>query len=204
MPIENLSFTYSDGTTPQDLRLMRREVLEYHRAYGMPVVIKHAFKSDDVALGQATRDDTWDDVYSQGSIKGTGHGTGITGGYSDGAFTYITLSDTQIDVQSPDQEGLYKTLQPSGTAPWVPLIQDGDMIILVAVADVSDQVQITSEGDRFIVQSVQPVTLRGYVAYQKAVTDYEQGLGHMVSQNFQAIRIPPEHPSYQVPLIPDA
>jgi hypothetical protein len=202
MAIINLSATYGEPGDPQDVVQLRREVFDYARLYGMPVVIKRAFGIDDVGLGLKERDNRWQDVYGQSSILGTGFGTGVEGGFSeDGNFTFITLDETTVDDESPDREGSYFSLITSGHAPWTPLISDGDLIILVeASIDNLGNVTITSTGDRFRVQKVLPVHMRGYPSIQRQHLTFYKNSIVLVSQNFEAVRMPPSDPVYDVPV----
>jgi hypothetical protein len=202
MAIINLSETYGNVGDPQDLVFLRRQVFDYARLYGMPVIIKKEHNIDDVGNNLVERDNRWQDVYGQSSVTGTGFGTGIEGGFSDdGTFTFITLDETMVDEQTPDREGAYRALITSGHAPWTPTLYDGDLIILVEVTiNEDDTVTITETGDRFRIQKVLPVHMRGYPAVQRQNYTFYKNPIALVSQNFEAVRMPASDPVYDVPV----
>jgi hypothetical protein len=203
MAIENMMFKYGydDNTTPAEVRNVRQSVFDYTFRYGNPVVIKRIYNTDDVAQGRTDWDATFDDVYEQSST--IGDNLGFSAGWSDGYFTYITLGDgnTMIDDDTPNRTGTYKTFVTSGVAPWTPSIQDGDLIISTRIElDSNNKVVITGTGDRYRVQKVFLVPIRAELnrGYMNSETNYVENPDIMVSQNFEAVRIPRSDPVYDI------
>jgi hypothetical protein len=118
-------------STPQEVRDLRKASFDYHRTYGMPIVHKHKWNAQDVREGRAVRCPFDDISYDSGSIECPYcFGTGFLGGWDDGAITYITLADTPTDTIRPTSEGLLiLETHPAFTAPWTPIMGDGDLII---------------------------------------------------------------------------
>ena len=204
MPIENMMFKYGydDGSTPSEVKNIRQSVFDYMFKFGNPVVIKRIYNTDDVARGRTEWDSTFDDVYEQSSTVGPN--IGFSAGWSDGYFTYITLGDgnMMIDDDSPNRTGSFKMFVTSGVAPWVPFIQDGDLIISVRIESPSPTgpITITGTGDRYRVQKVFPVPLRAELnrGYMNSETNYIENTDIVVSQNFEAVRIPRSDPTYEI------
>lgn len=204
MPIENVMFKYGydDGSTPAEVKNVRQSVFDYMFRYGNPVVIKRIYNTDDVAVGRTEWDSTFDDVYEQSSTVGPN--LGFSAGWSDGYFTYITLGDgnMMIDDDSPNRTGSFKLFVTSGVAPWMPFIQDGDLIITtrISLPNPTGPITITGTGDRFRVQKVFPVPLRAELnrGYMNSETNYVENSDIIVSQNFEAVRIPRSDPLYEI------
>lgn len=203
MPIENMMFKYGydDGSTPAEVRNVRQSVFDYMFRYGNPVVIKRIYNTDDVAEGRTEWDSTFDDVYEQSSTVGPN--LGFSAGWSDGYFTYITLGDgnIMIDDDSPNRTGSFKLFVTSGVAPWVPLIQDGDLIITTRIElDANNGITVTGTGDRFRIQKVFLVPVRAELnrGYMNSETNYVENSDIIVSQNFEAVRIPRSDPLYEI------
>jgi hypothetical protein len=194
MAIENMMFKYGydDGSTPAEVRNVRQSVFDYMFKYGNPVVIKRIYNTDDVAAGITEWDSTFDDVYEQSSTVGPN--LGFSAGWNDGYFTYMTLGDGNIpiDDDSPNRTGSFKLFVTSGVAPWVPSIQDGDIIITTRVElSQNNAITITGTGDRFRVQKVFPVPLRAELnrGYMNSETNYVENSDIIVSQNFELIAV---------------
>jgi hypothetical protein len=203
MAIENMMFKYGydDGSTPAEVRNVRQSVFDYMFKYGNPVVIKRIYNTDDVAAGITEWDSTFDDVYEQSSTVGPN--LGFSAGWNDGYFTYMTLGDGNIpiDDDSPNRTGSFKLFVTSGVAPWVPSIQDGDIIITTRVElSQNNAITITGTGDRFRVQKVFPVPLRAELnrGYMNSETNYVENSDIIVSQNFESVRIPRSDPLYDI------
>lgn len=203
MAIENMMFKYGydDNSTPSEVKNVRQSVFDYTFRYGNPVVIKRIYNTDDVAVGRTAWDTTFDDVYEQSSTIGTNYG--FSAGWSDGYFTYITLGDgnMMIDDDTPNRTGTFKTFVTSGVAPWTPAIQDGDLIISTRIElNANNQVTITGTGDRYRIQKVFLVPLRSELnrGYMNSETNYVENQDIMVSQNFEAVRIPRSDPLYEI------
>lgn len=209
MAINNYTgvYGYQDDSTPHDLAMMRRHVWEYMYSFGQPVIHRRIYNQDDVVLGSASWDATYDDVYEQG-LSWSGSDKGVGAGFGPPSLIYITLGDVVIDDNTPNRTGAFKIFQPNMSAPWVPQISDGDLIIQVVVEYEQDgSVTITGTGDRFQVQQVQPVTLRSiqasrtaYGGYADTQPNYIENLDVIVCQNMQAVRLPRTNPIYAVPL----
>lgn len=203
MAIENMMFKYGydDGSTPADVKNLRQSVFDYVWRYGNPVVIKRIYNTDDVSKGTTAWDATFDDVYEQSST--IGNNLGFSAGWSDGFFTYITLGDgnMMVDDDTPNRTGTFKIFVTSGVAPWNPFIQDGDLIISTRIElDANNKITITGTGDRYRVQKVFPVPLRAETnrSYMNSETNYVENSDIIVSQNFEAVRIPKPDPVYDI------
>lgn len=58
-------------------------------------------------------------------------GTGYVGGYRDAEIVYVSLSDAPIDTIKITPTGLLQFDQhPQLTAPWIPYMEDDDLIII--------------------------------------------------------------------------
>ena len=204
MPIENVMFKYGydDNSTPAEVKNVRQSVFDYMFRYGNPVVIKRIYNTDDVAQGRTAWDETFDDVYEQSST--IGDNLGFSAGWSEGYFTYITLGDGNmlIDDDTPNRTGSYKVFVTSGVAPWLPSIQDGDLIISTRIESPTPTgpITITGTGDRYRVQKVFLVPLRAELnrGYMNSETNYVENPDIVVSQNFEAVRIPRSDPVYDI------
>ena len=204
MPIENVMFKYGydDNSTPAEVKNVRQSVFDYMFRYGNPVVIKRIYNTDDVAQGRTAWDETFDDVYEQSST--IGDNLGFSAGWSEGYFTYITLGDGNmlIDDDTPNRTGSYKMFVTSGVAPWIPSIQDGDLIIStrVELSTPTGPITVTGTGDRYRVQKVFLVPLRAELnrGYMNSETNYVENPDIVVSQNFEAVRIPRSDPVYDI------
>lgn len=206
MAIENMMFKYGydDNSSPAEVKNVRQSVFDYMFRYGSPVVIKRIYNTDDVARGTTDWDVTFDDVYEQSSTIGPN--LGFSAGWSEGFFTYITLGDgnMMVDDDTPNRTGSFKMFVTSGVAPWTPFIQDGDLIISTRIEldPVTFSIKITGVGDRYRVQKVFPVPLRAELnrRYMNSETNYVENPDIIVSQNFEAVRIPRPDPLYDIEL----
>jgi hypothetical protein len=204
MAIENVMFKYGydDGTTPADLQNLRRSFFDYTFRYGQPVIIKRIYNTDDVAVGRTDWDATFDDVYEQSSTIGSN--LGFSAGWNEGFFTYITLGDggSMVDDDTPNRTGSYKIFVTPAVAPWTPFIQDGDMIVTVRIEmpDPQGPITITGTGDRYRAQKVFPVPVRAETnrRYMNSETNYIENKDLIVSQNFEAVRLPKSDPAYKI------
>lgn len=214
MAVEDLSdYIGDEGNTPFDLRWARRDVLEYHREYGMPVIIKRTYNSDHVAAQrgphgeEVRRDNTFDDAYGQGFYSPQSI-ISMTGdwGYSDGWFTFVTLSDAPLEID-PGERGAFKQFRAQGEMPFAPLLWEGDLIITLEIERLdTQQIRIVATGDRFIAEAVTPITMRGeftriYVPRQEAESTYYQDVQRFIAQQFQAVRMPRYHHVYDIPVL---
>lgn len=214
--IENVEDLLGDDpTTPYDLKLARRDSIDYHRQYGMPAIIKRAYNSDHRAFqegpqGEDVRlDSTFDEAYGQGffSTVGAIGNNGTLPEFGIGWFTYLTLQDTTVDDSDPTNMGSQKKISTQGEVGWKPTVWDNDLIILVEVNYKSGGViEIVSAGDRFLIQNVTPVTMRGeatrfYMKNQETVTNYLRDGARLISQQFNAVRMPRYHRVYDVAIV---
>jgi hypothetical protein len=214
MAVEDLSdYIGETGVTPYDLMWARRDVLEYHREYGMPVIIKRTYNSDHAAVAEGPhgeevrRDNTYDDAYGQGffnpqsiiSMQGRW-------GYSQGWFTYVTFADSPLEVD-PGQRGARKAIRHVSEMPFAPLLWEGDLIITLEIERLdTQQIRILATGDRYITEAVTPITMRGeftriYVPRQEAETTFYQDSQRFIAQQFQAVRMPRYHHVYDIPVL---
>lgn len=183
-------------STPQEVRDLRKASFEYHIDKGMPVVHKHKWTPQDVREGRA-RKCPYHDISYEGSSTECPYcfGTGILGGWDDAAITFITIADAPIDTIRPTPEGiLVLDTHPQFTAPWVPPMGDGDIII---TADFEpDNWDIITERERYVLREVTQRTMRGF---QKKVQTRE----YRVHQEGQIDKLPFGDYRYDVPLVFD-
>lgn len=210
MAIEDLTTYPGDAQTPFELYTARRDVWDYHALYGMPAIIKRTYNSDHVAFGKGPhgepveRDSTWDEQYGQGFASETSakSGQNLTG-YSDGWLTYVTLDDAKVETSKFGARGAHKELITNGEMPWLPTLWDEDLLILVEIVKNGNTIEIVGSYDRFIVQNVTAVTLRGHfeIPIQETQANYMQNKNHFIAQRFNAVRMPRYNDVYNVPLL---
>jgi hypothetical protein len=72
-----------------------------------------------------------DDLYSSDKTScPICFGTGFMGGYKDAEIVYVSISDAPTDAIKITNQGLLTFDQhPQITAPWIPYMQDGDLLI---------------------------------------------------------------------------
>ena len=181
-------------STPQEIRDLRKASFDFHRTMGMPVIHKHRWTAMDLRDGKAVRCPYHDVSYDSGSsLCPYCFGTGFLGGWDDAAITFITIADAPVDTIKTTREGLiYVDTHPQFTAPWVPTMGDGDLII-TADFDVNTW-DILVERDRYTLQEVNPVTMRGF---QEKVQTRE----YKVHQGGQIDKLPFGDFYYNVPLV---
>jgi hypothetical protein len=215
MVLEDVSsLLYESPDTPFDLIDARRNVLDYHTQYGMPVVIKRAYNSDHAAMGKGPqgenvrRDTTYDPAFGQGFFSPSGSiGDNQFVEYGPGWFTYVTLSDSVVDDSDPSNRGAQKKFITQGEMPWTPLLWDNDLLILVEIEKISDsEARIVAAEDRFVVQGITPITMRGqatqfYIPNQESQALYFRDKNRFIAQQFQAVRMPRYHRVYDMPII---
>lgn len=214
--VEDVSALLADDpATPYDLKLARRDSMDYHRQYGMPAILKRAYNSDHVAFQEGPhaepvrRDSTFDPAYGQGfysPVGAIGH-SGQSPEYSAGWFTFLTLQDAAVDDSDPTSAGSQKLISTQGEVGWKPTVWDGDLVILISIENLSDgRIKITEAGDRYVVQSVNPITMRGqatsfYTPNQGAQWNFLRDGARLIAQQFNAVRMPRYHRVYNVPII---
>lgn len=212
MPVEDLTvYPGSVGETPFELYTARRDVWDYHQNYGMPAIIKRAYNSDHIGFGEGPhgedveRDETYDDAYGQGFFTETAAKVGNQNrsGYSDGWLTYVTLDDTNVEASKPGARGAHKEIITQGQLPWAPNIWDDDLLILVQIQRIGGAIEITGTDDRFIIQGVTPVTMRGFFERYRQQTEanYIQDKQRFIAQKFTAVRMPRYNSVYDIPIL---
>lgn len=195
-----LSSDYKDigpASVPQDIKRLRREVLDYFQKLGQPVIFKHKWTNDDVEAGLAEYCPyCFNTAYKQPSqVDPYCFGTGYLGGFAAGVIVFVTLGDTARDSFTLTEQGvLMKDNHPTCSAPWQPYFQDGDLLITGSFDP--DLWDIRGLSDRYIVREVNGVNLRGSRP-QRDINLYQ------VSQQFQVDEIQAEHPYWNVPVIFD-
>lgn len=183
-------------STPQEVRDLRASSFDFHKTLGKAVIHKHRWNAQDVRDGKAVLCPFRDLVYDSSHISCEYcFGTGYLGGWDDGAITFLTISDATQDTLRVGREGIiYLDQHPGFTAPWVPLIGDGDLLIKADLD--SDNWDIIQEHERYELREVTPVTMRGF---QKGSQPRE----YRVNQQGQLDRLPIGHPWYDVPVVFD-
>lgn len=180
-----------DRRVPQEVKDLRKQTWDFHITLGMPVIHKHRWNLRDVRDGEAVLCPL---MHGEGSGRQWDpycFGTGILGGFDDGVITYVTLGDAPIDTIRVSTEGvLTMDRHPQLTAPWIPDMGDGDIII---TADFDADLNIIQERERYVLSEVTPVTMRGF---QRQVQTVE----FKVSQNAQVDLLPYGHEYYTVPI----
>ena len=191
-----------DVRTPQEIKDLRQSSFDFHEELGFPVVLKHRWTLKDFKDGKVERCPLHDDLYSSdGQWDSTCFGTGFVGGFADAEIVYITLSDAPTDTIKITEQGLL-TLDhhPRLTAPWIPQLQDDDMLILAEFDPESWEILDLQE--RYVLETVNPVTVRG-PNFQRVGRN---GVGKplVVHQEAEVDKLPYGHAFYEVPLYFDA
>jgi len=197
--------------TPREIRRLRKNVLDYHRALGQSVVVKRRLTTLDVEKGEAVTCPYHNDPAYEQSRERCPYcfGTNILGGFADGTVTSVAIGDAQTDLFRLSEQGLFMREQhPQATAPWFPTLHDGDLIIAARIAP--DGVTVLETGDRFELDEVTPVRPRGSAPLGFASRRDRGRLNFvgeddmLVSQSFQVDFLPPGHIFYDVPVDFDA
>lgn len=199
MPITLSSRNLGPAGTPHAVKELRQSSFDLHETLGFPVVHKHKWNEQDLADGLVERCPLHDDIYDRDlSWDNVCFGTGYVGGFADPTIVYVTLQDAaQNTVKISPQGVLMLDQHPQMTAPWLPLMGDGDLLIL---ADFSPgDWQITDTHERYELHEVQPITIRG-PEFRTSSTTLKR---LRVSQQAQVDRLPVGHPFYDVPIIYD-
>lgn len=182
------------SSTPHDIRNTRRAAFDWHRGKGEPIIHKHRWNWKDVEQGKTRRCPLHNAAYdSDSQYDEYCFGTGFVGGWSDAVVTFASIADTQEDVIKllPGGQLLYET-HPGFTAPWTPLMGDGDLLIR-GTFDYNTW-DILEETDRYLLQEVTPFTLRGIRSNRQ---------GYKVQQRGNLDRLPPRHRWLDVPYVFD-
>lgn len=179
--------------TPQEIQKLRKSNFQYHTTYGMPVIHKHRWNQRDIRNGLAQECPYHDEAYDQGSANcDYCFGTGILGGYANGQIVHVTFADapeSRIKI-GPNGVLLFQT-DPDMQAPWLPEMGTGDLIIQ---AEFTDDMEILSTEDRFVLDDVRKITMRGF-------QDKVQTVEFRVNQQATVRRVPDLDSLYDVPLV---
>lgn len=184
-------------STPQEIRDLRKSSWDFHKTYGMPVIHKHKWNARDVSKGYARlcpyhQMPGYESDYSNCPYC---FGTGILGGWADGTVAYVTFADTQENrIRIGPQGVLLFDREPQMTAPWLPEMGNGDLLITGDFE--SDTFDIIEERDRYTMKEVTPVTVRGFQGKVQTVE-------YRVNQTAMVDRVPDFDRLYEVPIIFD-
>lgn len=187
--------------TPQEVKDLRKSSFDLHDELGYPVIFKHRWNHDDVLAGLTWPCPYHDELYGdrEPSWDTTCFGTGYVGGYADGEIVFVTIQDTQeTQIKIGPTGVLTMDMHPALTAPWLPLMGDGDLIIM---ADFEPSTwTITDMHERYVLRDVTPVTMRGpgWGRQNGAVIHRQR-----ISQQSQLDRLPVGHSLYEVPVVFD-
>ncbi len=183
-------------TTPQEVKDLRQSTFDYHKELGYPVVHKHRWNDQDLREGRAKRCPFHDELYGNDPTwDAVCFGTGYVGGFADSDIAFVTIQDTPTNVISVLPTGTLQMDQhPQVTAPWLPLMGDGDLIILADFASGTWDVMDTHE--RYVLREVNPSTMRG-MGFRSRSTVASR---YRVGQSAGADKLPIGHPLYEVPL----
>lgn len=195
--VTNVNFNLGPGSTPQDVKDLRRSTWDYHFTYGMPVIHKHKWNMFDVRKGLAYKCPYHNMPGYEADYSNCPYcfGTGILGGWADGQIAYVTFSDaTENRIKVGPQGVLLFDREPQMVAPWVPEMGNGD--ILVTADFDHDTFEVLEEKDRYTLKEVTPVTIRGF---QEQVQTVE----YRVQQSAMIDRVPDFDLLYNVPIIFD-
>lgn len=195
--LSSVNFSLGPRSTPQDVKDLRKSTWDYHRTYGMPVVHKHKWNARDVRNGLARKCPYHNMPGYEADYTHCPYcfGTGILGGWADGQIAYVTFSDAQENrIKVGPQGVLLFDREPQMVAPWLPEMGNGDLLV---TADFDDNTfDVIDEKDRFTLNEVTPVTIRGF---QKKVQTVE----YRVNQQAMVDRVPDGDYLYEIPLVFD-
>lgn len=182
-------------STPQEVRTLRESSFDFHKNLGQPVIHKHRWNERDVRNGLAQHCPFHDVVLgSDREFDPYCFGTGFLGGWSDGVVTFVTIADSQEDrIKIGPQGVLLFDTHPAFTAPWIPDMGDGDLLITAEF--VSNKWDIVDEIDRYVLQDVTPKTMRGFEGRRKG------SAGYKVHQEGNLDKLPLNHEWQAVPII---
>jgi len=187
--------------TPHEVKQLRESSYDLHNQLGEAIIFKHRWNDQDVLDGKTQpcpyhdelyggRDSEWDNVC---------FGTGFVGGYSDGVVVFVTIQDapeTQIKIT---QQGILQLdMHPAMTAPWLPHMGNGDLIITGEFN--TGSWTLVDEYERFTLRDVSPITMRGPGWGRQAGSVLKR---ERISQQSQLDKLPSGHPLYKVPIVFD-
>jgi hypothetical protein len=181
---------------PQEVRDLRQSSFDFHETLGTPVLFKHRWNLEDEKNGVCKRCPLHDYIYGQDSIwDELCFGTGFLGGYADGIVVFVTMGDSQEDVIRFDPQGvMIRDRHPGMSAPWLPKMGDGDLIIQAEFDP--NTYDILDLSDRYVLKEVTPVTMRGPGRSWG-------GKGFLVNQESLLDRLPLGNHLYNVPVVFD-
>jgi hypothetical protein len=184
--------------TPQEVKDLRQSSYDLHDELGYPVVLKHKWNAQDEKEGRARKCPFHDELYDDSPDNCPYcFGTGYVGGFADATIVYVTIQDTPTDVIRLTPQGLLRMDQhPQVTAPWLPELGDGDLLILAEFDPASWDVLDLAE--RYVLREVNPITVRGPGFGQQSSRTTKR---FRISQESSADRLPSGHELYDVPLV---
>lgn len=182
------------GPTPKEIVRLRQEILDFHLKLGQPVIFKHRWNLNDLQNGLCEECPYHDQSYERSKTDCLYcFGTGFLGGFDDGVVIFSTIADAPVDQLKISPQGyILFERHPQLTAPWNPLMGDGDLVIL---ADFNRSTwEVLSTSDRFELNEVSPVTVRGMFG------DWTDHKLFKVQQTATIDRLPAGHVYYDVPV----
>lgn len=196
MPKTLSSVNLGPAGTPHSVKELRQSSFELHEQLGFPVIHKHRWNEQDFADGLVARCPLHDDIYDRDlSWDSTCFGTGYVGGFGDPTIVYVTLQDSPSNTVRIGPQGVLMMDQhPALTAPWLPLMGDGDLIILADFVPATWDILDTHE--RYELREVRPITIRG-PEFRTSSTTLKR---LRISQEAQVDRLPYGHPFLEVPI----
>lgn len=196
MPKTLSSRNLGPAGTPHSVKELRQSSFDLHETLGFPVIHKHRWNEQDLREGLVQRCPLHDDIYDRDlSFDTVCFGTGYVGGFGDPTIVFVTIQDTaQNTVKIGPQGVLLMDQHPQLTAPWLPLMGDGDLIILADFTPGSYEILDTHE--RYELREVKPITIRG-PEFRTSSTTLKR---LRISQDSQVDRLPYGHQFYDVPI----
>lgn len=183
--------------TPQEVKDLRKSSFDLHEELGFPVIHKHRWNIQDLREGRARLCPLHDPLYERSPYDSICFGTGYVGGFADGTIVYVTLQDAPLDTIRITPQGVLQMDQhPQLTAPWIPEMGDGDLIILASFDAGNWDVEDVHE--RYLLRQVNPITARG-PGWGRQEATLNRRL--RVSQQSQADKLPYGHDFYNVPIV---
>jgi hypothetical protein len=199
MPTTLASRTLGPAGTPHSVKELRQSSFDLHEQLGFPVIHKHRWNEQDLREGLVDRCPLHDDIYDRDlSWDNVCFGTGYVGGFGDPSIVFVTLQDApQQTVKIGPQGALMLDQHPQLTAPWLPFMGDGDLVILADFTPGTWDVLDTHE--RYELREVRPITIRG-PEFRTSSTTLKR---LRISQEASVDRLPYGHPFYDVPIVYD-
>lgn len=200
MPKTLVEYNLGPRNTPQEVKELRRSNFDYHEQLGYPVIHKHRWNERDFRNGRVQQCPLHDDILDQDvSYDNICFGTGYVGGFGDPSIVNVSIADAPEDVFRLTPQGvLIRDQHPQMTAPWIPEMGDGDLIIVADFDPIS--YEILDLHDRYVLREVNPATIRGP---NLAPSHNALGRPLRVSQASQLDKLPYNHYLYEVPVIFD-